>query len=381
VSSTLTISGISEFQDKRQSSEVPSLANQFRIADLHDLVAVESNRKFLLPLLDFFIRSYATLHHAEYVGDQETLEDNILKKGNTFRGLVVYSQTNLPVAYAVYYPMINDSGERGNYIEDAYVTESFRGHGVMPFLYHTLAKRCIEEGAKYLQWSTDKRNFPFQGFSRKIEATPLDLKTYGANLLLDEQFEPKPVHLRTAWEETRFLTVPLEAKHVNMVKLFGITPDILRKTGDLDFKGFVTFAAEDLMHPVAITPGWPHMSTFRLQHGLVLEHPSYVGDNSLTDQDKVAITLSIIKGAREYAGANNYKYMKWHLKNDQSVPAHLLRDELELPIDTMLDTKESEMQVYGLRNGKLRKLSAQKKARSIEIPANNAIGARPPERR
>jgi len=249
----------------------------------------------------------------------------------------------------------------------------------MPYVYHVLARRCSEEGAQFLQWSTDKRNFPFQGFSRKIGATRPATKTLIANDFLAEDYVPQQPSLRQAWDNTNFVTLPIEGKHVNMTKQF-VTPDIIRRTGDLDFRGFITFRADDLRHPVALTPGWPHMSTFKLKHGLVLENPSFSEDSGLTDQDKVAIILSCAKAAKTYAAANEYSYLKWHVKDDGEAPSRVLQGEISLPIDTMVGTVESEMEIYNLRNGKLRELAKNKK-NGVEIPVTTAIGARPPERR
>lgn len=359
--------------------ENKSLSYAFRIVDLHDLTDVNYRQK-LLPILDYFIRSQAALHHAEYLGNVTSLEDNIQRRGNTFRGIVIYSKEQLPVAYAVYYPMVNGLGERGNYIEDAYVAESFRGHKVMESVYHELAKRCVDEGAQFLQWSTDRRNAPFHGFSKKMGAYQAGISTLVADELLDENYTP-PIDLKAAWEQTQFVSVPVVGNHVNKMKALGVTPDIIRKTGDIDFKGFITFRANDMTTPIAVTPGWPHMSTFKQKHGLYLEQTKFPAPDLLNDDEKHAIILSAAKAARDYAAQNDFSYFKWHVMDNQDTQMDLLRDQMGFSVDTMVDTKESEMVVYTLTNGKLMALAAEEDRTTLLLPVNGHIGARPPAAR
>lgn len=342
-----------------------SLAYQFRTLDLHDIVSDPLNRSRLLPTLDHFIWSQAALHHAEYQGTQASLADNLERRGNTLRGVLIYSKDKLPIAYSVYYPMVNGKGERGNYIEDAFVAEAFRGHGVMPIVFHELAKRCVDEGAQFLQWSTDKRNHPFQRLAARMGAFPAKVSTIVVTNMLSSDFAPE-AGLQNAWNQAKFVTVPIVGSHVNIMKSIGITPDIIRKTGDIDFRGFVTFRAEDMTKPVAVTPGWPHMSTFRQQHGLYLEEPMFRDDLSAEDRD--VVVLSCARAAQTYAHEHNYTYFKWHLTKGESA-SNLIRERMGFEVDTMVDTPESEMEVYTLENGKLIALSQAQHTNVVHIPA------------
>lgn len=346
-----------------------SLSYKFRTVDLEHLTAPENQER--LSLLDFFIRSQAALHHAEYHGNPFLLKDSIERRGNTFRGVVIYSGDRLPMAYAVYYPMINATGERGNYIEDAFVTESFRGRGVMPIVFHELAKRCLDEGALYLQWSTDRRNAPFHRFSQKIGATHPNVATYVTSGMLDDRYQP-PSELKQAWDSTRYVTIPIAATHINKMKSLGITPDILRKTGDIDFKGFVTFRADDMTCPVAVTPGWPHMSTFTQRHGIYLEQPSF-SDEVVRADEQDQIMCSLAKAAQRYAKENDFQYFKWHL-TPNTFAGNLIADKMAFSVDTMVETPQSEMLVYNLKNGRLTALASQDDVTVVHVPTDAGIG-------
>jgi hypothetical protein len=355
------------------------LTYDFNVVDLHDLPNLEPKRKKdLFGVLDYFIRAQATLHHAEYDGEVSSLEENIERRGNTFRGVVIYTRDKLPVAYAVYYPMINGAGERGNYIEDAFLEPNFRNRGLMQSLvYQQIAKRTLDEGATFMQWSTDKRNHPFHGFSTKLGAISGDLLTLSTSDLLLESFQP-PVSLLEAWKQTQFVTIPIMANHVNALKYLEISADMIRKTGDIDFKGFATFRADNLSKPIAITPGWPHMSTFRQKHGLYLEPTKFHPNEYLSDDDKRAITASCAQALMTYAQANSFSYSKWHARNNgQDLQAAMLMADLGFHVDSMLGTQESEMVVYSLRNGKLLELSEVEGRKSVIIPSDQPIGNSP----
>lgn len=352
-----------------------SLSYDFSVVDLHDLTD-DGHRTNLLPVLDFFIRSQAALHHADYHGNQASLADNLQRRGNTFRGIVVYSKTNLPIAYSVYYPMVNGRGERGNYIEDAYVTESFRNNGVMESVFHELATRCVDEGAQFLQWSTDKRNLPFHRFSNKMGAFQSGVVTLDLTEILNKKYEPTS-NLKAAWENTKFVSIPIVGQHVNKMKALGITPDIIRKTGDIDFKGFITFRADNMTCPVAVTPGWPHMSTFKQRHGLYLEQTTFSLNENLSDDDKKSIILSSARAAKDYAEQHDYSYFKWHVQNDETIQIKVIKDELGFDVDTMVASSDSEMLVYTLTNGKLVALSKEDGRKVLLIPTDAPIGSRP----
>lgn len=356
----------------------------YTLVDLHDIVSDREKRELLLPVLDKIISSQANLHFAEYFGDKEQLQQNIEMRGNTFRGFLVYAKSRLPIAYAVYYPMIDSEGKRAAYCEDAHVVENFRSHGVAKIVFQELAKRILEEGCEYLQWATDRRNIPFQKFAEKIGAKHTDIITLlGDSLLKSADLEEN--QLKKGWAKGNFVTREIKPNDVNLMKGLNVEPNIIRNTGDMTFKGFITFKKNDLKTPVAITPGWQHLSTFKVMPGIYLEHPTFAKHLSKTEKSQAI--FSMVSFMQEYATSHEkpMEYLRWHVNSKDEELKEILQGKLKLPVDCMLgpDIFESEMLVYKLSNGSLQKLKEDAEMNSdqiLHIPRGTPIGPaiRPP---
>ena len=341
--------------------------------DIRDIPHRDRHCPVKLDELQFLIHSQASLHRTKAVHNLRLLKKLLESRGSTLRGFVLYAENIGPVAYSVYYPMINEKGFRRAYCEDFFITESFRNYGVSKILFHRLAKHVIDAGAGELQWSTDKRNYPVHAFVKeKLGATHPNIITISATSLLDPK-SPLTASLTHQWNEKDFITRPLNSEDVNLPELLGLHPDMVRNTGDLSFIGFVTFEKRK-SRPIAITPGWIHTSTFQLKHGLHLEPPVFA-----PDADKEKIIYSVIAASRKYAAANQLPYFRWHINEKDPDMTNLLQNKLKLPKDSMLGTPESELVVYHLKNGALKQLAAEEPEQVIWIPASAPIGT-PKER-
>lgn len=338
---------------------------QYYLVDLHDIVKDPQTRENLLPGLEGLIRAQAGFHRVPYSGDLESLEKNIWKKGNTFRGFLVYTkeatdtastdtEQNMPIAYAVYYPMIDSKGRRAAYCEDAYVSEGFRDTNLFNIVLSEMGKRITEEGCEYLQWSTDKRNHRFKLISQKIGATQPSTVTLVADDLL-KMTSLQENMLKNGWAQGNLKTRLIQASDINLLKGLNIDQNLIRMNGDMDFKGFITFDNRNLRKPIAITPGWEHFSTFKVTPGLYLESPTF--DESVDDRQKLQILLSVSQEAQKYASQKDKKlgYLRWHVDSNDNDLMNILKDELSLPIDCMQGPGklDSQMIVHVLSNGSL----------------------------
>ncbi|MBX9455084.1 MAG: GNAT family N-acetyltransferase [Rhizobium sp.] len=59
-------------------------------------------------------------------------------------------------------------GERGIYVQDLYVDETYRGHGIGEALLKAAARRARERGAGYLRLSVDIANAGAQAFYERV---------------------------------------------------------------------------------------------------------------------------------------------------------------------------------------------------------------------
>ncbi|MDB5490607.1 MAG: hypothetical protein JWO78_456 [Micavibrio sp.] len=342
---------------------------------IHDILDENNNCPVKLGNLQHLIHCQADLHMAKSVDDQARLKDLLKSRANTLRGFVLHGDTAGPLAYLVYYPMIDSKGSRVAYCEDFYIAESYRGHGAAKILFHELAKRTLADNFEYIQWATDSRNTPVHNFvQNKLGAKRPDVVTISANGLLGEKD-----NLLSQWAGKEYVTRPLRGNDVNLPEKLGLSPNIIRHTGDLDFKGFVTFEKGKPTVPVAITPGWIHLSTFQLKEGLHLEQPVFMAnankDGLMINEE--GIVASIIDASKKFSTLKQLEYFRWHILGSASAMKTLLQDRLGLQRDSMLKGQpDTELIVYTLSNGALKKLSENEPDRTLRIPVSAPIGVR-----
>ena len=78
-----------------------------------------------------------------------------------------------PVGYAVwFYSYSTFSGRHGMYLEDLFVLPEHRGAGVGKAFLQALAKRCVDEGLRRLDWIVLDWNAPAINFYRSLGAVP-----------------------------------------------------------------------------------------------------------------------------------------------------------------------------------------------------------------
>jgi hypothetical protein len=335
--------------------------------DIHDI------RRGKCPVnlskLMFLIESQASLHGTTSALNVTKLDELLQKQVNQMRGFVLCTEKDAPVAYAIYYPMIDHKGERIAYCEDFFIVEAYRGYGAAGILFHELAARTMKEDATALQWATDGRNIPVHKYVKKLGAEHPEIITISANKLLTA---PDIVSkLKPEWDKENFITV--EHTDVDWHKHFNL-PNIVRKTGDMSFRGFATFEKSNRHDPVALTMGWIHTSTFQLNQGLHLEQPVFINGYA----HKENVIHSVIDASQRYAKTNKLGYFRWHIGEKDSLMRGILIDTLGLPVDRMLpDQPQSNLIVYTLSNGALKALANANPPRTLLIPANAPIGQRP----
>jgi GNAT superfamily N-acetyltransferase len=82
---------------------------------------------------------------------------------------------NEPAGFALwFYNYSTFSGRAGIYLEDLFVEPSMRGLGIGKSLLQYLAKRCVTEGLRRLQWSVLDWNAPSIEFYKSLGAEPQD---------------------------------------------------------------------------------------------------------------------------------------------------------------------------------------------------------------
>jgi GNAT superfamily N-acetyltransferase len=82
---------------------------------------------------------------------------------------------DVPAGFALwFYNYSTFSGRAGIYLEDLFVDQAMRGFGIGKSLLQHLARRCVTEGLRRLQWSVLDWNEPSIEFYRLLGAEPQD---------------------------------------------------------------------------------------------------------------------------------------------------------------------------------------------------------------
>jgi hypothetical protein len=316
---------------------------------LFGIVTDPAKKSRLLPVLNNLIMNQAGLHMRDYNGNPQLLEAAIRRKGNTLKGFIVFTNNQTPVAYAVYYPAIDNNGQRKLYVEDGYVAESYRRYGIMSMVFNRLARSAQNENASYLEWTTDGRNAAFMKFAEKIGAIKPNILSLDGDNLLNEKLD---VEFSSAYAR------PIVARDISYIEQLGLPASLIRENGDINFKGFICFADEQEQVPLAVVPGWEHLSTFRLEQGIHLEHPTFQKD--IDPIGKEGALRAIIKALQDYREENkeSVSYIRWHVDGDDTAFITSLQNNHGLTHDKMLDDVSSSiMHVYRLSNGNMKAMA------------------------
>lgn len=349
---------------------------------LHEIFASNNSqeRAACFDRLMHLIYCQASLHLGTVSADRGRLEQVTAEYGHNFRGLLLTAVNEadnlkgggeLTLAYAIDYPAIDASGKRGLYLEDVYVERSVRGCGLIKEIFRYCAN---SRGIRSIRWSTDSRNSPFIGFiENKLGAALSGDKTYLAGKILSGNYL-QDIITRICMETSRFVTIPIEHRHAHLIEKFKLCKEYLLNTGDIEHRGFLTFAADDkdYRNPLAVTPAWPHMSTFNLNRGLIIEKTTF--DPKLSDQDRVGILLSLLVAAKDLSNINGFEYIKMHMPESDPL-SNIMANDLIFPLDYM-DPRNpsSELLNYNLTNGKLAAARKLPEKTHIDLSGTREIG-------
>ena len=115
------------------------------------------------------LAEYERLTHV-VTGSAEQLEDHLFGPSPSVSGLVARHEGTV-VGYALYFKTYSTfRTQPGVWLEDLYVTPSYRGGGVGKALLASLAQLVHENGWGRLEWSVLDWNEPAVGFYQRLGA-------------------------------------------------------------------------------------------------------------------------------------------------------------------------------------------------------------------
>lgn len=107
-----------------------------------------------LPHLVELLREFAEFEYLiEYHEvTEERLFAAMFDSNAVVEGLMAFDE-NLPIGYALYYPSFSSfRGQRGLYLEDIYINERYRGHGIGERVIRKIARIGAERGCERLDF-------------------------------------------------------------------------------------------------------------------------------------------------------------------------------------------------------------------------------------
>ncbi|HEV7699844.1 MAG TPA: GNAT family N-acetyltransferase [Pyrinomonadaceae bacterium] len=102
--------------------------------------------------------------------DEDRLETALFTVGATAEGLIA-EDDGQAIGYALFFPNFSSfRGQRGFYLDDIYVTESYRGRGVGELMLKELARLAEARGYERIDFLVLDWNTPAIGFYKKLGA-------------------------------------------------------------------------------------------------------------------------------------------------------------------------------------------------------------------
>src|SRR5262245_4464986 len=139
-------------------------------------VRVEPATQNELPLILRFIKelaAYEQLAH-EVTATEATLRESLFGRRPAAEVLLAYAGDE-PAGFAVYFPTFSTFlGRPGIYLEDLYVTPTWRGHGIGRKLLAAVARVAVGQGDGRMEWSVLNWNELALGVYRRIGARAMD---------------------------------------------------------------------------------------------------------------------------------------------------------------------------------------------------------------
>jgi GNAT superfamily N-acetyltransferase len=139
--------------------------------DIRLVDATEQDVPLIVRLIKDLAR-YEKLEH-EVVATEESVRDSLFVK-RAAETVLAYADGE-PAGYAMFFQTFSTfKGLPGMYLEDLYVEERFRGHGIGRLLLTHLARIAVARGCGRMDWAVLDWNAPAIGFYKTLGAAPVD---------------------------------------------------------------------------------------------------------------------------------------------------------------------------------------------------------------
>ena len=158
----------------RSPRRIPHPGSRLPLADvsLIPVLTIEPATRADIPLVLQFIRDLAAYERlSDKVVTTEADIDRWIFGDRRVAEAVIARESGVPLGFALFFPVFSTFlGRPGIYLEDLFVREDARGHGVGRALVRYLATLAIERGWGRVEWSVLDWNAPAIGFYERLGA-------------------------------------------------------------------------------------------------------------------------------------------------------------------------------------------------------------------
>ncbi len=124
------------------------------------------------------------LEFARFEKEPDGVENNperMEKDWEAANWLIAYSKDNKACGYASFCYTYNTWRGKSAYLDDLYIREAYRGHGIGKGMLDTVTKICSENGCLQLRWLVSDWNTHAQEFYKKYGAS-ITTKEYNCRI-------------------------------------------------------------------------------------------------------------------------------------------------------------------------------------------------------
>ncbi|WP_027634306.1 GNAT family N-acetyltransferase [Clostridium hydrogeniformans] len=128
-----------------------------------------------IPTILKFIKELASYENLldQVIATEETLKESLFEKKSA--QVIIGEYENTPISFALFFHNFSTFiGKSGLYLEDLYVSPSFRGYGIGKKMLSHLANIAMERGCKRFEWWCLDWNTPSIDFYKSLGAEPMD---------------------------------------------------------------------------------------------------------------------------------------------------------------------------------------------------------------
>lgn len=138
---------------------------------MKDKITIREAQETEIALIQDLVREMASYERRpeDMTGTKDQLRYWLFER--KIATILLMEYEDKPIGYAIYYPIFGSFAACANvHLEDLYIREEYRKHGLGRYFFEAIARRAREEGYTKMEWSCLDWNTPSIAFYEKLGA-------------------------------------------------------------------------------------------------------------------------------------------------------------------------------------------------------------------